>query len=86
MIRATVTTGLTVLSNGDLIEKTDLPDGRTCWHYVLDFPHAPYLVTLVCGAFTEIKDRAPETGVDVYYYAPKGREQDTQFHESILLH
>jgi aminopeptidase N len=74
----TVPAGLTVLSNGDLTEKTDLPDGRTCWHYELNIPHAPYLVTLVCGPFTEIKDRAPETGVDVYYYAPKGREQDTQ--------
>jgi len=32
-------------------------------------------VTLVCGAFSELKDRAPETGVDVYYYAPKGRDR-----------
>ena len=74
----TVPTGVTVLSNGDLADKGDLPDGRTRWHYVLNLPHSPYLVTLVCGSFTELKDRAPETGVDVYYYAPKGREQDTR--------
>ncbi|MGB8294478.1 MAG: M1 family aminopeptidase [Polyangia bacterium] len=74
----TVPAGVTVLSNGDLADKSDLPDGRTRWHFVLDFPHSPYLVTLVCGAFTELKDRAPETGVDVYYYAPQGREEDTR--------
>jgi aminopeptidase N len=74
----TVPAGVTVLSNGDLADKSDLPDGRTRWHYVLDLPHSPYLVTLVCGSFTELKDRAPETGVDVYYYAPKGREEDTR--------
>jgi len=74
----TVPAGVTVLSNGDLTEKADLPEGQIRWHYVLDLPHSPYLVTLVCGQFTEMKDRAPETGVDVYYYAPKGREQDTR--------
>ncbi len=74
----TVPAGVTVLSNGDLADQTNLPDGRTRWHYVMDLPHPPYLVTLVCGQFTELKDRAPETGVDVYYYAPKGREADTR--------
>jgi len=74
----TVPAGVTVLSNGDLADQRDLPDGRVCWHYRLDLPHSPYLVTLVCGSFTELKDRAPETGVDVYYYAPKGREEDTR--------
>ena len=69
-------TGLFVLSNGDLRERRDLGDGSTLWHYALDFPHSPYLVTLVCGHFAEIKDRASETGVDVYYYGPKGREAD----------
>ena len=74
----TVPPGVTVLSNGDLADQRDLPDGRICWHYLLDLPHSPYLVTLVCGPFTELRDRAPETGVDVYYYAPKGREEDTR--------
>jgi aminopeptidase N len=74
----TVPTGVTVLSNGDLAEKSDLPDGRTRWHYVLNLPHSPYLVTLVCGSFAELKDRAPETGVDVYYYVSKDREADAR--------
>jgi aminopeptidase N len=71
--------GLLVLSNGDLRERRDLDeDDRTRWHYGLDFPHSPYLVTLVCGPFVEIRDRAPETGVDAYYFVPKGREDDAR--------
>jgi len=34
------------------------------------FPHSPYCDP-VCGLH-RLKDAAPETGVDVYYYAPKG--------------
>lgn len=74
----TATTDLFVLSNGELHERRDLGDGRTLWHYGLDVPHSPYLVTLACGRFAELKTRAPETGVDVYYYGPKGREADIE--------
>jgi aminopeptidase N len=35
-------------------------------------------MTLVCGPFAEVKDRAPETGVDVYYYVAPGREDDAR--------
>ncbi|HEX7508152.1 MAG TPA: M1 family aminopeptidase [Polyangia bacterium] len=77
-VLCTATSDLFVLSNGDLRERRDLGDGNTLWHYTLDFPHSPYLVTLVCGQFVEIKDRANETGVDVYYYGPKGREADVR--------
>jgi len=75
---ATAPTGNFLLSNGELRARDELPNGRTRWHYVLDFPHPPYLVTVVCGPFTELVDRAPETGVDVYYYAPPGREADAR--------
>jgi aminopeptidase N len=70
--------GLFVLSNGDLRERADVGADRTRWHYALDLPHAPYLVTLVCGPFVELSDRAPETGVDVFYYVPPGREEDAR--------
>jgi len=66
-----------VLSNGVLRERKQLEGGdRTRWHYVLDFPHPAYLVTLVAGPFVEIAARAPETGVDVFYYVPPEREAD----------
>lgn len=72
----TVPAGLFVLSNGELRATRELEDGRKQWHYALDFPHSPYLVTLVCGEFAELRDRAPVTGTEVYYYGPKGREAD----------
>jgi len=72
----TVPADLFVLSNGQLREAKDVEGGRKRWHYVLDFPHSPYLVTLVCGQFVEIRDRSPVTGTEVYYYGPKGREAD----------
>jgi aminopeptidase N len=76
-IICTAPTGNFVLSNGELRERVELPGGKKIrWHYALDFPHPPYLVTLVCGPFVEIKDRARRTGVDVYYFVPPGREAD----------
>ncbi|HXU65406.1 MAG TPA: M1 family aminopeptidase [Polyangia bacterium] len=73
----TAPAGLFVLSNGTLREKTDLQDGRrTRWHYTLDLPQPAYLLTLVVGPFAELRDRAPQTGVDVYAFVPPGREED----------
>ena len=69
---------LFVLSNGDLRERIDIGTDRARWHYALDFPHAGYLITLVCGTFSETTDRAPGTGVKVYYYVPPGREADAR--------
>src|SRR3569833_1106226 len=71
---ATAPSGNFLLSNGELRGRDELPNGRTRWHYALDFPHPPYLATVVRGPYTEIAERAPETGVDVYFYAPPGRE------------
>jgi aminopeptidase N len=67
-----------VLSNGALRERTELPDGRVRWHYALEYPQPAYLVTLVAGPFVEIADRAPRTGVDVFYFVPPGREADAR--------
>ena len=61
-----------MLSNGALRERTELPDGRIRWHYALEFPQPAYLVTLVAGPFVEISDRAPRTGIDVFYFVPAG--------------
>jgi aminopeptidase N len=77
-VLCTVPTGLRVLSNGDLREARTLRDGRVLWHYALDIPHSPYLVTLACGPFNEQTDRAPKTGVPVYYYGPTGRDEDVR--------
>src|SRR4051812_28874051 len=65
-----------VLSNGVLRARMDLPDALVRWHYALAFPQPAYLVTLVAGPFVQIADRAPRTGVDVFYFVPPGREDD----------
>ncbi len=70
--------GMFVLSNGDLKQRRDIDTKRTEWQYTLDLPHSAYLLTLVAGDFVEIRDRAPETGVEVFYYAPPGREADAR--------
>src|SRR5450432_495877 len=79
----TAPAGMFVLSNGDLVAREDLPvergqPPRARWHYVLDFPQPAYLLTLVCGPFVELRDRAEKTGVDVYYFAQPGREADAR--------
>ena len=77
-VLATAPAGNFLLSNGELRARDELPNGRVRWHYVLDFPTPPYLVSVVCGPFTEIVGRAPVTGVDVFAYAPPGREADAR--------
>jgi aminopeptidase N len=77
-VLATAPAGNFVLSNGELRARTEIDGGRVRWHYALDFPQPAYLVTLVCGPFAEIRDHAPRTGVDVYYFAPPGREADAR--------
>ena len=67
-----------VLSNGVLRERVELPGDRVRWHYALEFPQPAYLVTLAAGPFVEIADRAPRTGVDVFYFVPPGREADAR--------
>jgi aminopeptidase N len=80
----TAPAGSFVLSNGDLRAREELPaarggkGARVRWHYVLDFPQPAYLLTLVCGPFVELREKAPKTGVDVYYFAAPGREADAR--------
>jgi aminopeptidase N len=74
----TAPAGNFVLSNGVLRERTELPDERVRWHYALEFRQPAYLVTLVAGPFVEIADRAPRTGIDVFYFVPPGREDDAR--------
>jgi aminopeptidase N len=74
----TAPAGNFVLSNGVLRARDELPGGLVRWHYALEFPQPAYLVTLAAGPFVEIADRAPRTGVDVFYFVPGGREADAR--------
>lgn len=57
-----------VISNGRLLEKAELGDGRTRWHWMQDKPHVSYLIMLAIGKFDEVDlnppaaDGAPRAG------------------------
>jgi aminopeptidase N len=68
-----VPNGLFALSNGALVERTEGP-AETTYRYEQRIPHPTYLVSVVAGPFSEIRqthDRLP-----VFYYTLPGREAD----------
>jgi len=75
-IVVTAPSGNFVLSNGELRAREDVGPGRVRWRYVLDFPHPPYLTSIVCGPFSELTGPAAATGTEVFFYVPPGREAD----------
>ena len=64
----TAPAGNFVLSNGVLRERTELPERARSLALRARLSPPAYLVTLVAGPFVEIADRAPRTGVDVFYF------------------
>jgi len=74
---ATVPKGFIAISNGKLLKSTENRKKKTStFHWLQSIPHAPYLVTLVVGRFSVIKDKWNK--IPVLYYCQKGREEDTQ--------
>jgi aminopeptidase N len=68
-----VPNGQFALANGALVARTEGAT-ETVFRYEQDIPHATYLVTMVAGPFSEIRqqhDRVP-----LYYYTLPGREGD----------
>ena len=76
-LRATVPADFFVLSNGRLEGVTDAKGGQKTWSWRMDEPYPAYLITLVAGEFSELKDSWRD--VPVNYYVPKGREADGHF-------
>jgi aminopeptidase N len=68
-----VPNGQFALANGALVSRTEGP-AETVFRYEQDIPHASYLVTMVAGPFSEI--RQPHDRVPVFYYTLPGREAD----------
>lgn len=65
----------TAVSNGVLVSDQVRGDQRVL-HWRFDVPHSCYLVTLVAGELTELRDEW--SGVDVTYYVQPGREEDAR--------
>ncbi len=73
-IAVTVPSGVSVLSNGKLVEKKTPKTGPWSFHWKMDDPLPTYLLTIVAGEFTELTDEAD--GVALSYWIPKGRDAD----------
>lgn len=55
-IRVTIPTGLTEISNGRLLERRELPAGRTRWCWYVDYPIVTYDVAINIGDYTHYTD------------------------------
>lgn len=69
----TVPKGYEALSNGELVSKKSTAKATT-FHWLLDFPHSIYLVTLVIGKYSITEEVCD--GIPLRYYIPVGREAD----------
>ena len=58
------------LSNGDLISSTENADGTRTDYWNMKLPHAPYLVMMVVGDFSIVKDKWRDREVN-YYVEPE---------------
>ncbi len=74
-IAVEVPASMLALSNGKLLDTRELDDRRR-FHYRLDHPHSPYLVTLVAGEFERQTEMAGD--VELAYLVPRGREEDAK--------
>ncbi len=79
-MRATVPANMITVSNGKLEETIENDDGTKtyCWRQDVAFP--AYLITLVVGEFTELRDTAKSGAreVPLTYNVRPGREEDAQ--------
>ncbi|MBI4249015.1 MAG: HEAT repeat domain-containing protein [Elusimicrobia bacterium] len=74
---AAVPDGYTAVSNGVLIDmRRDKARGTSIFHWKMGHPHSMYLISLVVGKFSVVKERW--RGVDVSYYCPEGRQEDAR--------
>lgn len=63
----------TTLSNGLLTDSKKNEDGSRTDHWVMDLPHAPYLVMMGVGEFKKVTDE-PWNGKEISYYVEKEYE------------
>lgn len=72
-IYMTVDDKYTTLSNGLMKDSKKNADGTRTDHWVMDLPHAPYLVMMGVGEFKKVTDE-PWSGKEISYYVEKEYE------------
>lgn len=76
-----------VLSNGKKIEQKENADGTSTWHYVMEKPHAGYLLMLGIGIY-DVKETKTSRGTPVqFWYYPefKERVEPTSLHTERMI-
>ena len=63
--------GETVIGNGELLRRTDNPNGTETWHYKMPIPHSTYLVSFVIGKYTLIQEKYRDIPLGYYMYPGK---------------
>ena len=63
------------VSNGRLVDDRENGSTRT-YHWSQETPHPTYLMSLVAGEYTEVREEW--NGIPLVYYSPPGREEDTR--------
>jgi len=61
--------GYIAISNGDLVARGSM-DGWEFWHWRMDKPHSPYLISVAAGVFEEYSEES--NGVRLIYAVPPG--------------
>lgn len=65
-ISVTIPNGLTDVSNGKFIGKTELADGYTRWDWLVQYPINNYDVSVNIGKYEHFSDRAGDVPMDFY--------------------
>ena len=73
-IRVSVPNGLTNVSNGRFVTKTDLGDGYTKWHYRVHYPINSYNVSLNIANYVHFGETLGDLTLD-YYVLPANLEK-----------
>ncbi len=64
----TADTGLSVLSNGRLVDVTAAGGAQRVWHWAQELPASTYLYSVVVGPFTVLRDQWRGVPVDYWVY------------------
>lgn len=78
-IRVSIPSDLVEVSNGRFIEKTDLGDGYTKWHYRVHYPINSYNVSLNIGHYVHFGEQAGDLTMDYYVLPGSLDKAKTQF-------
>lgn len=67
----TVEKGETAISNGEVREIMENPDGTRTFHYFMPLPHSTYLTSFVIGTYAKVEDQYERIPLGFYVYSDR---------------